>query len=170
MSADNLKKSATLAYRAKDFNTALRLYTQAAILDPGNMVYSLNKGAVHLEAEDFHACIEECTQAIALGTASFSALLNVKPPDESDAEIDSSTFVKAAEFSQREKNIRAMLYKAHTRMGKALLLTDQVNEADIAFGRAVVSSSCVFEDSCHIWFCIGRDVPHMQPTVCSFRG
>eukprot|EP00041_Stephanoeca_diplocostata_P027194 m.745980 g.745980 ORF g.745980 m.745980 type:complete len:965 (-) comp23131_c0_seq3:64-2958(-) len=137
MSADSLKNSATLAYRARDFDKALKLYTEAAMLDPDNMVYSLNKGAVYLEAEDFYSCVRECVEAIRLGMVTFMNLLSSKPPKERDVIVVRSAPSTAVEFSQQEKHIRSMLYKGYSRMGKALLLLNLLNDAESAFRCAV---------------------------------
>jgi hypothetical protein len=44
-------RTARRRYKLRDFAAALELYDQASRLDPLNMVYELNKGAVRLEAE-----------------------------------------------------------------------------------------------------------------------
>lgn len=65
----DIKADAAAAYKAKRFRRAIALYDRCLELDGTNMVFELNKGAVHLEINRLDACIRDCEAAIALGTA-----------------------------------------------------------------------------------------------------
>jgi len=62
-----IKAEATAAYKAKKFGVACKLYTRCLDLDPTNMVFLLNQGAVYLEWEKFTDCIRVCDAAVKLG-------------------------------------------------------------------------------------------------------
>jgi len=61
--AAEMKALGTAAYKAKDFETALKHYNGAAEADPTDMVFHLNIGAVYLEMKDFDKSIAACTKA-----------------------------------------------------------------------------------------------------------
>lgn len=61
--AAELKAQGTVAYKAKDFETALKFYNEAATTDPTEMVFHLNIGAVYMEMKDFDNAIVACSKA-----------------------------------------------------------------------------------------------------------
>lgn len=74
MAEDDVKAKAaaekalgTTAYKAKDFETALKHYNAAAEIDPLDMVYHLNIGAVYLETKEYEKCVEACIKASEVG-------------------------------------------------------------------------------------------------------
>lgn len=61
------KALGTTAYKAKDFETAIKHYNAATELDDTDMTFHLNLAAVHLQKKDFEACIASCTKAAEIG-------------------------------------------------------------------------------------------------------
>ena len=61
------KAAGTECYKKKDFEGALSHYRKAFELEPTNMVYLLNVGAVYMEQKNFDAAIAECTRAVEVG-------------------------------------------------------------------------------------------------------
>lgn len=61
------KAAGTECYKKKDFEGALTHYRKAFELEPTNMVYLLNVGAVYMEQKDYDAAIAECTRAVEVG-------------------------------------------------------------------------------------------------------
>jgi len=73
MSEDNLKRAeqikleANNLYKNKQFDEATQKYLEAAALDPTNMVYHSNIGAVYFEKQEYQKSIESCIKAIEIG-------------------------------------------------------------------------------------------------------
>jgi stress-induced-phosphoprotein 1 len=63
------KDLGTAAYKRRDFDTALKHYSEAAKLQPEDMTYHLNIAAVYFEKGQYAECIEACNQAIEIGRA-----------------------------------------------------------------------------------------------------
>mmetsp|Transcript_95093 Transcript_95093/g.132151 ORF Transcript_95093/g.132151 Transcript_95093/m.132151 type:complete len:337 (+) Transcript_95093:57-1067(+) len=61
--AQEAKAAGTAAYKSKQFDEALSKYTEAAELDPTDMVFHMNMGAVYYEMKDYKKSIEACTKA-----------------------------------------------------------------------------------------------------------
>lgn len=61
------KEKGNVAYKAKDFATAIEHYDEAIRLDPKDITFLNNRAAVRLEQGDFVACIEDCQDAIDKG-------------------------------------------------------------------------------------------------------
>merc|ERR1712045_560098 len=55
------------AYKSKDFETALKHYSEAIELDPTNMVFLNNKAAVYYEMGNHEECREHCLKAVDVG-------------------------------------------------------------------------------------------------------
>lgn len=56
-----------MAYRKRDFETALRHYNKALELDPTDITYLNNIAAVYFEEKEYQKCIEKCEQAVEVG-------------------------------------------------------------------------------------------------------
>lgn len=61
--AAEAKAAGTAAYKKRNFDEALAKYGEAAELDPTDMVFHLNIGAVYFEMKDYAKSIEACTKA-----------------------------------------------------------------------------------------------------------
>jgi len=66
--AEELKKQGNDAYNKRDFDTALKHYTDAAKLNPNEVNFLNNIAAVKLEQGEYAECIEYCTKAINTGS------------------------------------------------------------------------------------------------------
>uniref|UniRef100_A0A7S1G9V5 Hsp70-Hsp90 organising protein n=1 Tax=Bicosoecida sp. CB-2014 TaxID=1486930 RepID=A0A7S1G9V5_9STRA len=64
---DALKDEGNAAYKAKDFDEALRLYDAAIEAYDGDVTYILNKASVRFAQKEYDACIELCREAIDKG-------------------------------------------------------------------------------------------------------
>jgi stress-induced-phosphoprotein 1 len=63
------KAAGTAHYKKKEFDKALECYSQAANLDPENMVFVSNRAAVHLEMKNYEECRKDCEESIEIGRA-----------------------------------------------------------------------------------------------------
>eukprot|EP00035_Acanthoeca_spectabilis_P020054 m.430932 g.430932 ORF g.430932 m.430932 type:complete len:337 (+) comp17231_c0_seq1:204-1214(+) len=61
--AAEAKAAGTAAYKKKSFDEALAKYGEAAELDPTDMVFHMNMGAVFFEMKDYKKSIEACTKS-----------------------------------------------------------------------------------------------------------
>eukprot|EP00730_Choanoeca_flexa_P006984 TRINITY_DN12259_c0_g3_i3.p2 TRINITY_DN12259_c0_g3~~TRINITY_DN12259_c0_g3_i3.p2 ORF type:complete len:574 (+),score=186.45 TRINITY_DN12259_c0_g3_i3:1876-3597(+) len=61
------KALGTKAYKAKDFETAIKHYSKAAEVDPTDLTFHLNLGAVYLEQKEYEKCIAACHKAVEVG-------------------------------------------------------------------------------------------------------
>jgi len=61
------KELGATAYKAKNFEDALKHFQAAHDLDPTDMVYLNNKGATYFEMKDFENCIKTTLQAVEIG-------------------------------------------------------------------------------------------------------
>jgi len=61
------KDQGTVAYKAKDFPTAIAHYTKAFEIDGTDASFLTNRAACHFEAADFDECIKDCHEAIEVG-------------------------------------------------------------------------------------------------------
>eukprot|EP01101_Sappina_pedata_P009288 TRINITY_DN5371_c0_g1_i1.p1 TRINITY_DN5371_c0_g1~~TRINITY_DN5371_c0_g1_i1.p1 ORF type:complete len:351 (+),score=191.74 TRINITY_DN5371_c0_g1_i1:65-1054(+) len=75
--ANQIKDQGNQAYKQKKFDEALELYSQAAALDPQNMLFLTNKAAVYFEQGKFQECIKECQEAIEIGSRNRAAYANI---------------------------------------------------------------------------------------------
>lgn len=55
------------AYKKKDFDTALKFYSEALQHDPTDITYHNNIAAVYFEQKKYDECIKECEKAIEIG-------------------------------------------------------------------------------------------------------
>jgi len=67
MNPADLKEEANNLYYEKKFDEAIAKYEEAERLDPTNMVYRSNIGAVFYEMKDYQKSIEACFQALEIG-------------------------------------------------------------------------------------------------------
>ncbi|CAG0895523.1 unnamed protein product [Cyprideis torosa] len=65
--AEEQKELGNAAYKKKDFETALKHYQKAAELDPSELTYLSNQGAVYFEMKKYDECIEKCSKAVEVG-------------------------------------------------------------------------------------------------------
>ncbi|XP_071962789.1 stress-induced-phosphoprotein 1-like [Antedon mediterranea] len=63
----DLKTEGNAAYKKKEFDEAIDLYSKAIELDPDEMTYLTNRAAVHFEKKDFDACRTDCLKAVEVG-------------------------------------------------------------------------------------------------------
>lgn len=61
------KNLGNTAYKSKDFETALKHYSEAIELDPTNMVFLNNKAAVYYEMGNHEECRAHCLKAVEVG-------------------------------------------------------------------------------------------------------
>jgi stress-induced-phosphoprotein 1 len=66
------KEKGTEAYKKKDFETALKHYTNAIELDPEDMVYRTNRAAVYFETKKYDETVQDCKEAIEVGRKHFA--------------------------------------------------------------------------------------------------
>lgn len=66
-SAEEEKDKGNAAYKAKNFDVAIKHYEKAAELDPTNITYDTNKAAVYFEMNQLEKCIEICESGIEKG-------------------------------------------------------------------------------------------------------
>ncbi|CAH8652939.1 unnamed protein product [Heterobilharzia americana] len=65
--ADVEKDKGNIAYKKKDFETAIGHYDKAIELDPTCITYYTNKAAVYFEKREYDRCIEVCEKAVEVG-------------------------------------------------------------------------------------------------------
>lgn len=61
------KELGNAAYKKKDFETAVKHYDAAIVIDPTDMTFYSNKSAVYYEQKDYQQCISICEKAIQIG-------------------------------------------------------------------------------------------------------
>lgn len=61
------KEQGNAAYKAKNFDEAIKHYNAAIVLDPTDITFYNNKGAVHFEKGEYDAVIEVCNKAVEVG-------------------------------------------------------------------------------------------------------
>jgi tetratricopeptide (TPR) repeat protein len=62
--AEEKKIQGNEAYKAKNFEEALKHYQDAIDFDNTDMTYYTNKAAVYYEMKEYDKCIEECDRAV----------------------------------------------------------------------------------------------------------
>jgi len=65
--AAQAKANGNAAYKKKDFVTAHAEYDKAIELDPSDMTFYNNKGAVYFEEKNYVKCIEVCEKSVEIG-------------------------------------------------------------------------------------------------------
>ncbi|XP_038071862.1 stress-induced-phosphoprotein 1-like [Patiria miniata] len=65
--AVELKEAGNEAYKKKDLDKAIELYTQAIEMDPINIAFLTNRAAAHYEKGDQEACRADCLKAVDVG-------------------------------------------------------------------------------------------------------
>lgn len=61
------KDLGNVAYKKKDFETALKHYSKAVELDATNIIFRNNRAAVYFEQGNYDQCIKECEEAVEIG-------------------------------------------------------------------------------------------------------
>lgn len=61
------KEKGNIAYKAKDFETAIKHYDAAIAIDPAEMSFLSNRAAVRFEQEKFEECVADCEKALEVG-------------------------------------------------------------------------------------------------------
>jgi len=70
--ASQEKELGNIAYKKKDFHTALAHYSKAVELDPTDITYLLNRAAVFFERGEYDECIDESKRALEVGTTHYA--------------------------------------------------------------------------------------------------
>lgn len=65
--AQKEKEAGNAAYKKKDFETAIQLYTKAFELDDEDISFLTNRAAVYLEMGKYEECIKDCDKAVERG-------------------------------------------------------------------------------------------------------
>ncbi|KAF4360449.1 hypothetical protein CsatB_004108 [Cannabis sativa] len=65
--AQKEKEAGNVAYKKKDFDTAIQHYTKAIELDDEEISYILNRAATYLEMGKYDECIKDCEKAVERG-------------------------------------------------------------------------------------------------------
>lgn len=65
--AQAAKEKGNAAYKAKNFEEAIKHYDEAIALDPNEMTYLNNKAAVYFEQKKYDECIATCEKAVEVG-------------------------------------------------------------------------------------------------------
>ncbi|XP_008791693.2 hsp70-Hsp90 organizing protein-like [Phoenix dactylifera] len=65
--AQKEKEAGNMAYKKKDFETAIQHYTRAIELDDGDISFLTNRAAVYLEMGKYEDCIKDCDKAVERG-------------------------------------------------------------------------------------------------------
>ncbi|XP_062074082.1 hsp70-Hsp90 organizing protein 3 [Humulus lupulus] len=65
--AQKEKDAGNVAYKKKDFDTAIQHYTKAIDLDDEEISYILNRAATYLEMGKYDECIKDCEKAVERG-------------------------------------------------------------------------------------------------------
>uniref|UniRef100_A0A166FCU7 STI1 domain-containing protein n=1 Tax=Daucus carota subsp. sativus TaxID=79200 RepID=A0A166FCU7_DAUCS len=65
--ARKAKEEGNVAYKKKDFETAIRCYSEAIELDDEDISFVTNRAAVYLEMGKFEECIKDCDTAVERG-------------------------------------------------------------------------------------------------------
>ena len=72
--AEAIKKEANELFKAKDYEAAVSKYREAFELDPNNMVYLSNIGAVYFAEKRYDECIAVCKEALEIGYEKYADL------------------------------------------------------------------------------------------------
>eukprot|EP00922_Rhytidocystis_sp_ex-Travisia-forbesii_P039415 GHVS01058602.1.p1 GENE.GHVS01058602.1~~GHVS01058602.1.p1 ORF type:complete len:567 (-),score=104.88 GHVS01058602.1:102-1802(-) len=62
--ADEWKDKGNVLYKQREFKEALEAYDKAIEINPADISYHSNKGAVYIEMGEYDQCIEECEKAL----------------------------------------------------------------------------------------------------------
>ncbi|XP_033121023.1 stress-induced-phosphoprotein 1-like [Anneissia japonica] len=73
----DLKNEGNAAYKKKEFDTAIDLYSQAIELDPEEMTFLTNRAAVYFEKKDYDACRKDCLKATEVGRENKAPFKNI---------------------------------------------------------------------------------------------
>eukprot|EP00042_Codosiga_hollandica_P056623 m.819433 g.819433 ORF g.819433 m.819433 type:complete len:617 (+) comp59392_c0_seq2:1050-2900(+) len=98
--AAKAKEQGSAAYKAKDFQTALKHFDAAHQLDPTDMVYRLNSSACYFELKDFDACIKAGLEASDIGSE-----------NRADFTLRAKAFTRVAKaYLEQDKLTEALVY------------------------------------------------------------
>ena len=144
-------EAAAKAYKRRNFEHAVALYSEAIDLDSADLLLVTNRAAVHLESGDLFACIVDCNRALDAITlkglpAAAQGVVYARDAPESEAHMVASLHEVAlgtdargdepaeAESRRQEESReveadRKVLARAHGRKGAALAQLGQVEEA-----------------------------------------
>jgi len=97
--ASEAKARGNAAYKKKDFVTAHAEYDKAIELDPTDMTFYNNKGAVYLEEKNYEKCIETCEKAVEVGRE-----------NRADFKLIAKAFVRIANAYKLKENYEKSKY------------------------------------------------------------
>jgi len=112
-----VKVEAGAVYQTKKFKHALQLYNRCLELDPTNIVFHMNIGAVHLVTQDYDACVAACDTAIAVGTK-----------NEADPKLIAKAYARAGRAQGSRKPATSKDYAAARDAYKMALELDRKKE------------------------------------------
>jgi len=64
--AEALKMEGNGAHQAKEYEKAIKLYSQAIELDPANPIYYNNRAAAKIELKDYKSAMLDCQEALSI--------------------------------------------------------------------------------------------------------
>ena len=112
-----VKEEAGAVYQQKKFKHALQLYNRCLELDPTNIVFHMNIGAVHLVTQDYGACVAACDTAIEVGTK-----------NEADPKLIAKAYARAGRAHGSKKPATSTDYAAARDAYKTALEFDRKKE------------------------------------------
>lgn len=107
--AEETKAAGNAAYKAKNFEEAIRLYEEAAAIDPSNILYLNNKAAVLVEQGKVDEALALCEKALEIGKT-------VRAPYEDKAKVYQrmgAAYLKKEDVAQAIKHYESAQMESH---------------------------------------------------------